>query len=75
MKALNLKAWREHQGLTQHQAGVIAGLAVTTAERTWRKWENNEQEPPGCLPFALAYLESNPRIKALMLENAKRERQ
>ena len=40
-----VRAWRERHALTQGQAAALCGVA----ERTWRRWELGERQPPDML--------------------------
>jgi DNA-binding XRE family transcriptional regulator len=49
MTRAKLKAFREAWGWTQEEAGLWYGLPVSSAGRTWRRWENGERSIPGPL--------------------------
>jgi DNA-binding transcriptional regulator YiaG len=49
VKAADLRAWRESVGLSVLEAARL----LPTQERTWRRWEAAEREPP---PFLLRAL-------------------
>lgn len=45
LDAGRVRAWRKRHGLTQAQAAVLAGVN----ERSWRRWELGERQPPDML--------------------------
>lgn len=44
-----LRVWREAMGWTQEEAGLWYGLPITSAGRTWRRWESGERRVPSPL--------------------------
>ena len=53
MRAADIRAWRESVGLSVPEAARL----LPTTERTWRRWEAAEREPPPFLLRALRDLE------------------
>lgn len=64
MTPLELRQWRERRNWTQEEAGMWYGLPVSSARRTWARWEGGERRIPRPLTWRIRAEEERKKAEA-----------